>query len=251
MTRHLVTIVTATTGRDTILRAVESVARQSYKNIQHLIVFDNPKISPEILGRSAMAVDVIRLPYSTGEDRFNGHRIYGASTFLGKGDFFCFLDDDNWFEPNHIESLIKVIDRGFNFAFSFRNVVGIDGNFICRDECESLGKWPSVLANDDFFIDVNCYFLPRQLALFSAPIWYRRFRELGVEDVDRALLRFFRENKFSYETSGEYSVNYTAGNTQGSVRPEFFIAGNQKMLEKNSGQNPWAGIISNRARTAG
>ena len=31
-------------------------------------------------------VDVIELPYSTGKDRFIGHRIIAASTFLGKGE---------------------------------------------------------------------------------------------------------------------------------------------------------------------
>ena len=53
------------------------------------------------------------------EDGFNGHRIYGASVFLGKGEFYCFLDEDNWGDANHIDSLLQGIKRGFYFAFSF------------------------------------------------------------------------------------------------------------------------------------
>ena len=52
------------------------------------------------------------LPYSTGKDRFNGHRIYGAGTYLSKGDFLIFLDDDNSLEPNHVEECVKTIQRG-------------------------------------------------------------------------------------------------------------------------------------------
>ena len=44
-----------------------------------------------------------------------------------------------------------------------RNIVDGEHRFLCRDDCESLGKWPSVLHPEDLFIDVNCYFLPKLL----------------------------------------------------------------------------------------
>ena len=82
----LVTVVTPTTGNTCVLRAIKSVADQSYKNVQHLIVIDKPDAPAEI--KSAIRqcdVDVIELPYATGKDRFLGHRIIGASAFLGRG----------------------------------------------------------------------------------------------------------------------------------------------------------------------
>ena len=139
--RPLVTVVTPTTGNLCAFRAIESVAVQSYKPIQHLIVIDNPEAPSDIIRRiREYKVDVIELPYATGKDRFNGHRIYGASAFLGKGDYFCFLDEDNWFDLDHIASLVEVISRGFAWAYSFRKIVDTEGNFICNDDCESLGK---------------------------------------------------------------------------------------------------------------
>jgi glycosyltransferase involved in cell wall biosynthesis len=222
------------------LRAIESVAAQSYKPVQHLIVVDNPEVPAAI--KSAIRqhkVDVIELPYATGKDRFLGHRIYGASTFLGKGDFFCFLDEDNWIDPNHIAALIDVIRRGFVWAYSFRKIVDFEGTFICNDDCESLGKWPSVLGEQDYLVDTNCYFLPRSAAVMSSPIWFRRFRELNTLDADRALVSFLRANGASYDSSFQYSVNYRVGNTEQSVRKEFFLEGNQRMLQQRRGNLPW------------
>jgi hypothetical protein len=175
----------------------------------------------------------------TGKDRFIGHRIIGASTFLGKGDYFCFLDEDNWFDTNHVASLFDVIRSGFTWAFSFRKIVDREGNFICNDDCESLGKWPSVLAEDDYLIDTSCYFLPRMLAVNSSHVWFRRFREPNMLEADRALVQLLRRDSPNYESSYCYSVNYTVGSTSLSVQKEFFLDGNQRMLKKFQGHLPW------------
>jgi len=240
MTEPLVTVVTPTTGNSCVLRAIESVAAQSYKPIQHLIVIDNPEAPAEI--KTAIrhyTVDVIELPYATGKDRFNGHRIYGASAFLGKGDYFCFLDEDNWYDADHVASLVEVVRQGSAWAFSFRKIVDHEGNFICNDDCESLGKWPSVLGNSEYFVDTNCYFLPRMAAVQSSPLWFRRFREPNILEADRALISFLRAHNFSYDSSYRYSVNYRVGNTGLSVRKEFFLQDNQRMLQKFQGKLPW------------
>jgi glycosyltransferase involved in cell wall biosynthesis len=240
----LVTVVTPTTGDPCVLRAIESVAAQTYQNVQHLVVIDNAQAPSRIKSTIRRhKVEVIELPYATGKDRFNGHRIYGASVFLGKGDFYCFLDEDNWFDADHIDSLIKVIELGFDFAFSFRKIVDTDGNFICNDDCESLGKWPSILGDHDYLIDTSCYLLPRNIAVESSPIWFRRRGEPKMLPVDRALVMLLRKQNFNYETSMRYSVNYRAGNTPLSVRREFFLQGNQRMLEKFQGKLPWKEAI--------
>jgi hypothetical protein len=84
------------------------------------------------------------------------------------GDFFCYLDQDNWFDTNHVASLLEVIRSGFTWAFSFRKIVDREGNFICNDDCESLGKWSTFLGPRDYHIDTNCYLLPRMIAVPQA-----------------------------------------------------------------------------------
>ena len=241
--KDLVTIVTATTGTQYLKQNIESVQNQSYDKIQHLIFIDGRenlnKVSDIIKDLKLKAnVDIIPLPYSVGKDRFNGHRMYGASAYFAKGEFISFLDEDNWIDENHVESLISTV-QGKSWAFSMRKIVDSAGNFVCNDDCESLGKYPSVLGEEDYFVDVNCFFLTREIALQTSPIWYRKAREPGVPEVDRFLTAVLRNNNLTYESSKQYTVNYRAGNTDLSVTKEFFIRGNETMSNKYNGVYPW------------
>jgi glycosyltransferase involved in cell wall biosynthesis len=234
--KPMVTVITPTTGASYLRQAIESVKNQTYDNIQHLVVVDGqPK--GRVIAREYPHIDLIDLPYPTGLDRFNGHRIYGASVYLAKGDLVCFLDEDNYFDPNHIESLVKVMEKPNDWAFSLRKIVDKDNNYVCNDDCESLGKWESCIG--DFFVDVGCFFLPKLTAIQLSPIWYRKAREPGVPEVDRMLTHVLRNNNLKFDTNGEYTLNYRTGNTQLSVQSEFFLQGNKKMLEKYNGDLPW------------
>lgn len=233
--KPLVTVITPTTGAPYLRQAIESVKNQTYDNIQHLVVVDGqPK--GRVIAREYGHIDMIDLPYPTGTDRYNGHRIYGASTFLAKGDYLCFLDEDNWLEPNHIESLMKIMETGVNWAYSLRKIMDTNGEYVCNDDCESLGLWESCIG--DQFVDVGCYFLPKQLALQLSPIWYRKAREPGVPEVDRMLMHVLK-SQTTYGTNGDYTLNYRTGNTQLSVQKEFFLRGNEMMKQKYNGDYPW------------
>ena len=232
----MVTVITPTTGAVYQRQAIESVKNQTYDNIQHLVVVDGqPK--GRVIAREYPHIDLIDLPYPTGLDRFNGHRIYGASVYLAKGDLVCFLDEDNYFDPNHIESLVKVMEKPNDWAFSLRKIVDKDNNYVCNDDCESLGKWESCIG--DFFVDVGCFFLPKLTAIQLSPIWYRKAREPGVPEVDRMLTHVLRNNNLKFDTNGEYTLNYRTGNTQLSVQSEFFLQGNEAMSKKYNGDLPW------------
>lgn len=244
----LVTIITATTGNRLLENCLRSVMNQSHTNIQHLVTIDgSERVSAATQSLKASGVfdspthrvDVIELPYSTGKDRWNGHRIYAAGTYLAEGDYVLFLDDDNTLAPNHVESCLKVMQRGYQWAYSFRNIVDTNQQLICEDNCESLGKWPSIIHPEDYFIDVNCYFIPRLLAIHISPLWFRKFREPGQAEVDRVICHVLRQTAPNFDSTYEYTVNYTAGNSALSVQPEFFIQGNSNMLAKQGGVLPW------------
>ena len=240
MTRPLVTIITPTTGSKYLRQTIESVQKQTYENIQHLIVIDGEYPSAGQIVSEYPGVDVIQLPYATGTDKYNGHRIYGACAFLAKGDYLCFLDEDNYMDPNHIESLVEVLKTN-TWAYSLRKIIGAGGEFLCNDDCESLGKYTSII--NDNFVDVNCYIIPKQIALQFSPGWYRRARHPQEQpEVDRLLYWFLTENKYSCDTNGLYTMNYRAGNTETSVQAEFFRRGNDMMKQKMNGEYPWRKI---------
>jgi glycosyltransferase involved in cell wall biosynthesis len=246
MTQELVTVITATTGNPLLIDCLNSVRNQTYSNIQHLLVVDGPERyaavreqTKNIEPKDGYRLDIIELPYSIGKDRWNGHRIYAAGTYIADGDYVMFLDDDNYLDNNHVDLCINKVKEGNDWTFSFRKIVDKDRNYICDDNCESLGNWPSVLHPEDFFVDVNCYFLPRKIAVQITPAWFRKFREPGQMEVDRVLAYFLRQIGKNHDPTYAYTVNYTTGNSAQSVQTEFFLKGNAEMLRRYNGELPW------------
>lgn len=244
----LVSIITATTGNPILKKNIDSIHNQTYENIQHLIFIDGFETAAKVERiiastqteqKTGRDLSVIRLPYSVGKDRWNGHRMYAAGTYLCEGEYVMYLDEDNFLDPDHVEECMKTIESGKDWTFSFRKIVDKEGNYICNDDCESLGSWPSVLDQRDYFIDVNCYFLPKLLAVHVSPIWYRKAREPGVPEVDRVLCPTLRQIASNNKGTHKYTVNYTVGNTQLSVQDNFFLQGNKVMLDRYNGKLPW------------
>ena len=243
-----VTVITATVGNPLLGHTLRSVANQTHKDIQHLLVVDGPDHSEKVHDHMRQLeledvdlshVDVIAMPYSIGKNRWNGHRIYAAGAFQAEGEFVIYLDDDNSLEPTHVKDCLDVIAAGNDWAYSFRNIVDKEHKFLCQDNCESLGKWASVLGEKDFFIDVNCYFIPTMLAIHLGPAWYRKFREPNMPEVDRVLAHTLMNNNLKFDTTYRHTVNYTVGNSPLSVQPEFFENGNRVMRERFPDGLPW------------
>lgn len=243
-----VSVITATTGGVRLADCIESVRNQTYKNIEHYVIVDGSdrwEQTSEILNAMEFPNGnnefVIVLPHATGLNRFNGHRIYGGFSFLTNGDYIAWLDDDNEFTPNHIESLVKITqEKQLDWAYSLRQIVDSKGEFICNDDCENLGKYKSVL--NDHFVDVSCFFVRRELAVNIAPIWHRQARPPnGMMEVDRALtaVLMHEQNKLKFDSNNDYTVKYRVGSTGISVQTDFFINGNAEMLKRYAGKLPW------------
>lgn len=242
----LVTVVTASTGRDTLMRCIASVAHQTHANIQHLIFADGPPAHSKVkqTGYDASIKgfhkhEIINMPRSVGADRWNGHRMYGAANYLAAGEYVMYLDDDNYIDENHIKSCLEAVGK-LGWAYSLRKIVDQNGVILCNDDCESLGPtYPTILGDQDHLVDVNCYFIHRQLAVYTSPIWYRKAREPNVMEVDRALVDALGKTTPSACT-GKYTVNYVVNSTNLSVAGDFFIKGNSMMAAKYPGGFPWA-----------
>jgi hypothetical protein len=242
-----VVVLTGTTGRPELKRNIESVKNQKYDGeIQHLIFVDGQEAIEKVESwlSHPKDVDMIYLPYPCGNNRWNSHRHYAAGTYLAHDDaeYIMFLDDDNYLDENHINDCFCSVNRNnlMSWSYSLRKIVSVDGTFLCKDDCESLGNWASVIDQNDYFVDVNCYFLPRKIAVFISPLWYRKFREPGQPEIDRVIHHALRTQVSLGICTGEYSVNYAvASNSQLSVKPEFFINGNKIMMDKYNGEFPW------------
>jgi len=242
-----VSIITPTTGNPFLAECIRSVREQTYSNIEHIVVVDGRErwsaADPILFATgfpSPPKEHLCVLPYPTGTNRYNGHRVYGAATYFADGDYHIWLDDDNVLEPDHIEKLVKLVqEKNLDWAFSLRKIIDKDGNVLCLDDCESLGMWPSILHEKDYFVDVNCYFVKKELAVQMSPVWYRKFREPGQMEIDRAIAHVLMNNNLKFDCTRDYTVKYRVGNTGLSVQAEFFLQGNKRMLERYNGKLPW------------
>ena len=230
------TVIIPTTGAPELRNAIQSVLDQSYPDTICYVIVDgeqNYGKSSVILSEFGKRVKSALLPINVGANGFYGHRVYAAFTHLINTDYVLYLDQDCWFDKNHVKNCIEKIeiDR-VDWSYSLRNITNKDGNFLCKDNCESLGKWP-VFSGDYNHIDTNCYCLKTQHAIRLASVWH------GGWGQDRVWFKTLSEVLPNYGCTGQYTVNYRVAGNEGSVKPEFFYYGNQVMNEKYNGAFPW------------
>ena len=120
-----VTVITPTIGSPKLKDAMQSVRNQTYK-CNHLVVIDGPEYFDNVMKNAIEGnVQFTSAPENTGKTggNFYGHRIYAAYPHLLNSEYILFLDEDNWYEPNHVQSLIETIEsKNLDFSYSLRKI---------------------------------------------------------------------------------------------------------------------------------
>ena len=229
-----VAVVTPTIASDLLEQCVSSVDNQTYKDLTHYIFIDGCQYEPkarEILVGSSKT-RMVELEENVGKGWY-GHRVYAACSFLVNADIICYLDEDNWYEPNHVEKLVKAIETGAQWAYSLRKIYDKHGNYICDDNCESLGKWPIFFNNDAYHIDTSSFAIRRDVAVNIGHAWY------GQWGADRQFFSNLKKFFPNFECTGEHSLCYRLDGNANSVTKDFFEDGNKYTKEKYQGNYPW------------
>ena len=236
-----VTVITPTIGSPKLLDAIESVANQTYK-CKHLIVCDGPehfdKVYPLAVGG---AIQFCVTPENTGkvgEQSFYGHRIYAAYPHLVNSDYILFLDEDNWYQPDHVASLVETIEsQNLDFAYSLRQIYNTNKEYLCDDNCESLGKWPIFSSRnspygDQFLIDTSSFCWKREFLQKTCHYWHAGW------GGDRQYLYAVKDHS-KYHTNGKHTLCYRLDGNPNSVTKEFFDTGNKINNQYYKGEFPW------------
>ena len=216
-----VTVVIPTTGNPLLADAVGSVLDQSYKDFKLWVIIDGYQFENAaydvLFPFEDDRMEVFCLPENTGANGNYGHRVQAAVGHLINTDYLCYLDEDNWFDYDHLETLRNTIDRkGLDWAHSLRKIVRKNGDFVCHDECESLGRVTG-------FVDTNCYMVTREMAVRIGHAWNNGWGS------DRVFYSAAAELYPNFDCSGAFSVNYRLGGNHGSVTEAFFVNNNPKV----------------------
>ena len=143
------------------------------------------------------------------------------------------MDEDNWFEPCHVEKLVKKIEEGNDWAYSLRKIYDKDGNYICDDNCESLGKWPVYFNDSVFHIDTSCFAVRRDIAVRVGHSWY------GQWGADRQFFSAISKAFPKFDCTNAHTACYRLDGNPNSVNKDFFDQGNAANEKKYHGQFPW------------
>lgn len=109
----LVSVVIPTYKRpENLIRAIESVLKQTYDSIEIIVVDDNGLGTENQIRTYQILKDYIKnqqIKYIPHEKNQNGAAARNTGIFNAKGDYICFLDDDDEFFPNKIEKQIEAL----------------------------------------------------------------------------------------------------------------------------------------------
>ena len=124
------TIITPTIGTKYLKDCIKSIQKQTNQNFIYYIVVDGQIYSDSVqkildeFSTFPTNYKIISLNENTGANGWNGHRIYISMSFLTNSDYIMFLDEDNTFEPTHVELMLKKIkDKKLDWTFSLRNII--------------------------------------------------------------------------------------------------------------------------------
>ena len=113
------------------------------------------------------------------------------------------------------------------------NIHDKEGNFLCEDNCESLGKWPVYFNPQVHHIDTSCFAIRRDIAVRIGHAWY------GQWGADRQFFYALKENFSKYNCTNKNTVAYRLDGNPNSVNEDFFTKGNELQKEKYDGEFPW------------
>lgn len=214
-----IAVVTPSTGVEELERCILSVHMQSVP-CRHIVIADGFHFYEQVKKRVDCIAhgwsnppEVTWVPDNTNswaQGRWYGHRIYAFYSQLIDAEYISLLDQDNEYEPHHIEAL-QEISRKSGFSWSYRSIWS-DQGLIGNDIKESIG------------IDAG---LGYELIDTSSWMFRRDHVHLlnainGQWGADRqltgAMLKYFGKEKILQACTGMHSLRYYVE----SRRLEFF-----------------------------
>ena len=226
-----VAVVTSTQGRPTIKRTIKSVQDQT-RQATHYVFIHGADYSDKTIPHLSDDTVAVHLPRANGGGGYGMAPVYALAPYVIDEDIIFYLDDDNWFEPDHIESLASLIEQNdLGWAYSLRKIVDNEGNWICDDNCESLGCQPN--ASGHYLVDNSCYAVRTDVARRYGYAWY-------VPIVsDRNFQAELMRNRIRCGTTGKHSTNYRLSHDgTGGMTPQMFMDNNNFMSSRFT-DFPW------------
>lgn len=210
--KPLVSILVRTCGRPNVLRqTLISIRNQTYKNIEVVIVEDGKNISEKMIREEFPDLNV---KYeATGEKKgrcFVGNKAMELST----GKYLNFLDDDDLFFADHVETLVRALEQNNEYKLAYTSAFESKIEVISKEpEYKYIEHEKNLVHNRPFsrvrMLTMNAF--PIQAVMFEKDI-YLKYGGLN-EELDNLedwemWTRYAMQNKYLYvpKTTSIYRV---------------------------------------------
>ena len=217
-----VAVVIPTILRPTLRRAIESVFAQDLNGrIQILVGIDKSGARRETMAEICQTlprncfVTVIDMGYSTSVKHGglhlakDGGALRTILSYLANSRYVAYLDDDNWWDTNHLSSLMNTI-KDADWASSLRWFVDQGSDLpLCIDRWEATGVSSGFFKKRfDGWVDPNCLMIDKikcepVLRFWSVPL---KGSEKGMS-ADRNVFHVLR-TQFRHKPSGKATCFY-------------------------------------------
>jgi hypothetical protein len=227
-------VVTSTIGRETLHKTIQSVLAQTVACKHYVFVHGREHWEKtQVILTQYPSVEGIYLPNNNGANGYAMAPVYALAPYVVSEAIMGYLDDDNWFEPEHCAQASHLINT-YQLAWTFcmRKIVANDGRYLCEDDCESIGVFQNIY--NTFLVDNSCFVLKTETARQHANAWY-------IPRIsDRTFLAELMKHQLPCACTGESTANYRlSADGSHSMNVDAFVEGNQAMQQRFPDGFPW------------
>ncbi len=236
--KHLVSIICRTLGRAELQQALQSVAAQSYPNIELVLV---DAAGTNSLNYESAAKDISVNLVSSGQP-LNRSQAANAGLDAAKGKYILFLDDDDWIDVEHVNQLVHFLDGNgeFRAAYSSTRKTDAAGNPVNYSFQQDFD--PVLLMRDNYIpihailfdsalLEQGCRFDEAFDIYEDWDFWLQLSQHTDFHHID-TLTAFYREGGDSDTAAENVRLRYQSENILAKARAAIF----DKWLPQWSGE---------------
>ena len=233
----LVSIICRSMGRAHLAEALSSVAKQTHSPVEVILVnAGSTDLSSFIGQQSALHIRELQ-----GNGKLNRSEAANLGMAAASGEFFLFLDDDDWISLDHVANLLAVLqqDTTIDAVYSGTRKTTEDGTLL--DEFFRQDYDPALLLRDNF-IPIHSVLFRRELfdrgCRFDTAFVIYEDWDFWLQVSEHTAFRFIDDTTAFYRAGGDsetaqqdVSLRYQEGHMLAEARAQLF----DKWLAKWSG----------------
>ncbi len=238
----LVSVIVRTYRRKESLRkTLKSLSAQTYKNFEVIVVEDGQDLSSDVTNSFK---NVMNITHNATNTPIGRGAVANTGLGLAKGEYMCFLDDDDFYYPDYIYTCVSFLTNNKNANLVFTSTLAADINIVSQQPYKfEIEKVTPVIFDHITLMDmcVKCR-VPITAGMFKKELFLKcgGMRQDIDADEDWAMwLKFLkvanRANKYEPDIKRALSLCvYPADETQAQNRMKNYEKFDKIMLSDES-----------------